>query len=54
MESCKRHNGDNVNMIDPTDSLAFSIQANRGVYALLIGLRCVQGCSDSDGLGHNA
>ena len=24
-------------MIDPTDSLAFSIQANRGVYALLIG-----------------
>ena len=24
-------------MIDPIDSLAFSIQANRGVYALLIG-----------------
>ena len=24
-------------MIDPTDSLAFSIQANRGVYALLVG-----------------
>ena len=37
MESCKERNGDNVNMIDPADSLAFSIQANRGVYALLIG-----------------
>ena len=37
MGSCKERNGENVNMIDPIDSLAFSIQANRGVYALLIG-----------------
>lgn len=30
-------------MIDPIHALAFSIQANRGVYALLLGSL---GCSD--------
>ena len=41
-------------MISPTESLAFSMQANPGVYAVLIGSGGIAGGEDSHRLGDYA
>ena len=41
-------------MINPTESLAFSMHANPGVYAVLVGSGLSAGSQDSHGLGYYA